>query len=125
MERNAGEVKLMGKHSKKHNRAQQNNNSTNNFDMSQMGNLLNMDPSQLSGLLNNIDLNQLSSMFQGMGGGGSGGSSTNSAGQGGQQIGQDKRMELLNAIKPLVNAERSQLLDSIIQIYNISRIMKK
>ncbi len=112
----------MGKHSKKHNRHQENNNGTNNFDASQMGNLFNMDPNQLSGLLNNIDLTQLSSMFQGMGGGGSGG---NSAGVGGQQVGQDKRMELLNAIKPLVNAEKSQLLDSIIQIYNISRIMKK
>jgi hypothetical protein len=116
-------VKLMGKHSKKHNRQQENNKGSNNFDMSQMGNLLNMDPNQLSGLLNNIDLSQLSSMFQGIGGGGSGG--TSSAGSGGQQIGQDKRMELLNAIKPLVDSEKSQLLDSIIQIYNISRIMKK
>ena len=113
----------MGKHGKKNNSQQENNNGKNNFDMSKMGNLLNMDPNQLSGLLNNVDLNQLSSMFQGMGGGGSGGG--NSASSGAQQVGQDKRMELLNAIRPLVDSEKSQLLDSIIQIYNISRIIKK
>ena len=114
----------MGKHNKKNNREQENNNGMNNFDMSQIGGLLNnMNPNQLSGLLNNIDLNQLSSMFKGMGGGGSGGST--SSGSGEQQVGHDKRMEILNSIRPLVNSERSQLLDSIIQIYNISRIMKK
>ena len=112
----------MGKHSKKNN-SQQESNNKNNFDMSQMGSLLNMDPNQLSGLLNNIDLNQLSSMFKGMGGGGSGGSSSTEPGA--SQVGQDKRMDILNAIKPLVNSERSQLIDSIIQIYNISRIMKR
>ncbi|MCM0649847.1 hypothetical protein NBE98_15885 [Clostridium swellfunianum] len=116
----------MGKHNRKHNRNKednnQGNNNLNNFDMGQVGNLLNMDPSQLSGMLNNIDMNQISSMLQGMGGGGS-------ASKGGEsnmtQGNYDKRMELLNAMKPLVDAEKSQLIDSIIQIYNISRIMKK
>ncbi len=93
--------------------------------MSQMGNLFNMDPNQLSGLLNNIDMNQVNSMLQGM----TGGSSSGGAGAGGTssvpQGGHDKRMELLNAMKPLVDAEKSRLIDSIIQIYNISRIMKK
>jgi hypothetical protein len=113
-------VKLLGKHSKKHNRDQGNNN---NFDMSQMGNLFNMDPNQLSGLLNNIDMNQINSMLQGMTGGSSSGGAggTSSAPQGNY----DKRMELLNAMKPLVDAEKSRMIDSIIQIYNISRIMKK
>ena len=113
----------MGKHNRKHSRYEENNSGKNNFDMSQMGNLLNMDPNQLSGLLNNVDLNQLSSMFQGMGGGNKGGGSDVSSGQ--QHAGQDKRLELLNALKPLVDAEKSQLIDSIIQIYNISRIIKK
>jgi hypothetical protein len=109
----------MGKHNKKHNRQQ--DNVANGFDMNQIGNLFNMNPNQLSGLLNNVDLNQLSSMFQGMGGGGSGGSSNVQQ----PQAGSDKRMEMLNAIKPLVDADKSKLIDSIIQIYNISRIMKK
>jgi hypothetical protein len=112
---------FMGKH-KKH-KSQQGNNGSNNFDMSQMGNLFNMDPNQLAGLLNNIDMNQVSSLLQGMNGGGSGGggSSSSSAPQGSY----DKRLELLNAMKPLVDAEKSQLIDQIIQIYNISRIMKR
>ena len=116
---------FMGKHYKKHNRDEGNNNGKGNLDMNQMGNLFNMDPNQLSGLLNNVDLSQLSSMLQGMGGGNSGGGSNSGAAPGAQQAGQDKRMELLNAIRPLVDAEKSQLIDSIIQIYNISRIMKK
>ena len=116
---------FMGKHNKKHNRYDGNNSGKSNADMNQMGNLFNMDPNQLSGLLNNVDLSQLSSMLQGMGGGNSSGSGNSSAAPGGQQEGQDKRMELLNAIRPLVDAEKSQLIDSIIQIYNISRIMKK
>jgi hypothetical protein len=108
----------MGKHSKKHSRGE-GSNATNNFDLSQMGNLLNMDPNQLSGLLNNVDLSQLSSMLQGMNSGSGGGSASTPQGS------YDKRLELLNAMKPLVDAEKSQLIDSIIQIYNISRIMKK
>ncbi len=111
---------FMARH-RKH-RSVQENNGENNFDMSQLGNLFNMNPNQLSGLLNNIDMNQISSMLQGMNGGssGSGGGNTTSS-----QGSYDKRMELLNAMKPLVDAEKSQLIDSIIQIYNISRIMKK
>jgi hypothetical protein len=110
---------FMGKHSKKHNK-QQGGNGSNNINTDQMGNFLNMDPNQLAGLLNNIDLNQISSMFQGMNGGGSGSESTSIP-----QGGYDKRLELLNAMKPLVDAEKAQLIDSIIQIYNISRIIKK
>jgi hypothetical protein len=110
----------MAKH-RKHNR-QQGGDNTNNFDMSQMGNLLNMNPNQLSGLLNNVDLNQLSSMFQGMSS--NSGGSENTGGNVQQPSG-DKRMDILNAIRPLVDAEKSQLIDSIIQIYNISRIIKR
>lgn len=112
----------MSKNSRKHNRQQDNNGMNNfdlgNFDMSQMGSLLNnINPNQLSGLLNNVDLNQVTSMLQGM----SGSNSPNVE----QPVSSDKRLELLNAIRPLVDADKSKLIDTMIQIYNISRIVKK
>ena len=106
----------MSKHSKKHSR-QQEYNDGNNFDMNNMGNLFNnINPNQLSGLLNNIDLSQLSSMFQGT-------SENHSPNV--QSGGGDRRLELLNALKPMVDADKSRMIDSIIQIYNISKIMRR
>ncbi|ERI89407.1 hypothetical protein HMPREF1982_04678 [Clostridiales bacterium oral taxon 876 str. F0540] len=112
----------MSKRSRKHNRQQENSGMNNfdfsNFDMSQMGNLLNnINPNQLSGLLNNVDLNQVTSMLQGMG--------VNNSPNVEQSNYNDKRLELLNAIRPLVDADKSKLIDTMIQIYNISRIVKK
>lgn len=114
----------MGKHRKKHRREQDNSNNSfdfSNFDMSQIGGLLNnVNPNQIAGLLNNVDLNQLSSMFQGM--------NSNEAPntQVAPTIGSgDRRVELLNAIKPLVDADKSRIIDTMIQIYAISKIMKK
>jgi hypothetical protein len=115
----------MSKHRKKHNRQQDNNDANNfdlnNFDMSQMGSLLNnINPNQIAGLLNNVDLNQLTSMFQGMSSNNSQNSQVAPVPSGG-----DKRLELLNAIKPLVDADKSRLIDTMIQVYAISKIMKK
>lgn len=109
----------MSKQNKKHNSNANNGFDFNNFDVNNIGSILNnMNPNQLAGLLNGIDINQLKGMFQNFNNGGN---------QDGKkaQIGNGRSLELLNAIKPLVNAERSQLIDSIIQIYTISKIIKK
>ncbi|MFL0267268.1 hypothetical protein [Candidatus Clostridium radicumherbarum] len=109
----------MSKQRKKHNNSNNTNNGfdINNLDLNNIGSLLNnMNPNQLSGLLNNVDINQFKNMFSG---------SNNGQGGKGNQIGNIRSVELLNAMKPLVNAERSQLIDSIIQLFNISQIMKK
>jgi hypothetical protein len=85
-----------------------------------MGSLLNnINPNQLSNMLNNVDMSQLSSMLQGFN---APSGKTSSQPQSGSN---DKRLELLNAIKPLVDADKSKLIDSIIQMYTISRIVKR
>lgn len=114
----------MSRHSKKHRSEQQNGNyngaNSNNFDMSQLGNLFNnMNPNQFSGLLNNVDMNQVSSMLNGLAG--NGGAGENNA----IPPGSDRRVELLNAIKPLVDADKSRMIDSILQLYTITKIMKR
>jgi hypothetical protein len=112
----------MSKQRKKHNNTNANNGfDFKNFDINNMGNLLNnMNPNQLAGILNGIDINQLKNMFQNF-------NANQEQGQDGPRIANNntKSVELLNAIKPMVNAERSQLIDSIIQLYTISRIIKK
>lgn len=113
----------MSKHSRKHSR-QRDDDRGSNFDMNQMGSLFNnMNPNQLAGLLNNVDMNQLSSMFQGFMNGNQDGDGTSRSGT--APAGMDRRVELLNAIKPLVDAEKSKLIDSILQVYTITRIIKK
>jgi hypothetical protein len=117
----------MSKHNKKHS-SQQVNNGFNNFDfnnldINQFSNLLNnFNPNQLAGLLNNVDINQLTSMLQGMNL--NSGANANVKSKANTVI-NDRRIELLNAIKPLVDSEKSLLIDRIIQLYTISRIVKK
>jgi hypothetical protein len=109
----------MSKQKKKHNNSNNTNSGfdVNNFDLNNIGSLLNnMNPNQLSGLLNNVDINQLKNMVQGF---------NNGQGGKGNQFGNIRSVELLNAMKPLVSAERYQLIDSIIQLFNISQIIKK
>lgn len=109
----------MSKQRKKHNNSNNTNNGfdINNLDLNNIGSLFNnMNPNQLAGLLNNVDINQLKNMFQG---------ASNGQGGRGNQLGGIRSVELLNAMKPLVSAERSQIIDSIIQLYNISQIIKK
>lgn len=113
----------MSKHSRKHNR-QNYDNRNNDAGENQMGNPFNnMNPNQLAGMLNNVNLNQLSSMLQGFMGNNQG--VGNITENNNVSSGVDRRIELLNAIKPLVDAEKSKLIDSILQVYTITRIMKK
>ncbi|SKA80836.1 hypothetical protein SAMN05428976_104121 [Clostridium sp. USBA 49] len=108
----------MSKHSKKQKRYHDEDRN-NNFDINQIGNLFsNMDPNQLTGLLNNVDLSQLSSMVQNFM---SGEQTENNV----SFKEMDKRIEILNAMKPLVDSDKSKLIDSILQIYNITRLMKR
>lgn len=114
----------MSRHSKKHKDSESSNSTggfnLNNVDFSQMGNLLNgINPNQLTNMLGNFDMNQLTSMLQGF----------NT--QNGENVQQnrtqsgDRRIELLNAIKPLVDAEKSKIIDSFIQMYTITKIVKR
>lgn len=107
----------MSKQRRKHDDTPNNNG----FDLSNMGNLLNnINPNQLAGMLNGIDMNQLSSMVQNFSG------NQSQAQNNGASIANNTRsIELLNAIKPLVDAEKSQLIDSVIQLYSITKIIKK
>lgn len=79
------------------------------------GLLKNVDINQVLGLLNSIDISQLSSLF-GSGGINSEGSIKSKKGT--------REIEILNAIKPMVNTQRGELIDLILQIYTISRILK-
>jgi hypothetical protein len=117
----------MAKHHKRPSGQQRNgefnNFDLNNFDLSQFSGLLNnFNSNQLSGLLNNVDLNQITSMIQGMNPGNGGNTDVKSKPS---PVINDKRIELLNALKPLVDSEKSLLLDKIIQLYTISRIVRK
>lgn len=107
-------------------------NQGNGFDMSQLGGLFNnMDPNMLNGLFNNVDMNQLSSILSGMGGNmrgntnGNTNASNNNISPNAAQPAGDRRIDLLNAIKPLVDAERSNFIDTVIQLYAISKIIKR
>lgn len=119
----------MGKHRKKHNkRSGQRTASPNYFNpenLNDISSLLNnVDVNQLASMLNNIDISQVSSMLSGLNSGGSGNENESrdynqhSSGQG------DKRVDILNAIKPLMDEEKGNLINSIIQLYTISKILK-
>lgn len=110
----------MSKQRRKHNDSN-NNSDFNNFDMNNIGSLFNnMNPNQLSSMLNGIDMTQLSSMLQNFNNVPSGDKSGTK-----NPVVNNRSIDLLNAIKPMVDAEKSQLIESIIQLYNISRIIKK
>lgn len=125
----------MGKHRKKHNKRNGQRTASPNYfnpeNLNDISSLLNnVDVNQLASMLNNIDLSQVSSMLSGLNSGGNGNGNGNenenesrnynqlSSGQG------DKRVEILNAIKPLMDEEKGNLISSIIQLYTISKILK-
>lgn len=121
----------MGKHRKKHNKRNVQRTASPNYfnpeNLNDISSLLNnVDVNQLASMLNNIDISQVSSMLSGLNSGGSGNENENesrnynqhSSGQG------DKRVEILNAIKPLMDEEKGNLINSIIQLYTISKILK-
>lgn len=91
----------------------------------------NLDMNSIASLLNNVDLGKVMSMFNGMGNG-MGNGNGNTANNSQEEINisrksvdeRNKKLELLNAMKPLFNAERSQILDAIMHLYAISKILK-
>lgn len=87
-----------------------------NSDLGDIAGLLkNVDISQVLNLLSSIDISQLSSLF--------GFANTKPEGGNVHRKG-NREIEVLNAIKPMVNSERGELIDMILQIYSISRILK-
>lgn len=114
----------------------------------------NFDFGQLAGLLQNVDMNQISALLGGLGGNsgggqglldniaqmmGNGGGSNllgNLAGMMGgasapenapmynSPVAGDKRMQLLSALRPMVSPERAALIEMVMQIYAISRILR-
>jgi hypothetical protein len=123
----------MGKHRRKHNKRNgQKTASPNTFNtenLNDIGSLLNnVDMNQLASMLNNIDLSQVSSMLSGLNSGGSG--SRNEDGNENRNYSEnslvqgDKRVEILNAIKPLMDEEKGNFINSVIQLYMISKILK-
>lgn len=87
-----------------------------NLDLNSIAGLLkNVDISQLLGLINSVDIGQLSSLFGFM-------NSGNSIAESGKS--RNREIEILSAIKPMVNSQRGELIDMILQIYAISRILK-
>ncbi|MDP4146779.1 MAG: hypothetical protein Q8936_20280 [Bacillota bacterium] len=111
-------------------------NLMNNVDMNQIMSLLNnVDINQIMPLLNNLDMNQLLPLLSGATGGGDLGNTGEVPDKpkvvnnhhkvpSGNNMPSGKEIDLLLALKPLVNAERALLIDRVIQFYNITRILK-
>lgn len=80
----------------------------------------NFDFSNIANMLNNIDIGQLSSLLGSFNPGSSEDDKrSRSSGRGGE-----KAIELLNALKPVVNSDRAEIIDMVIQMYVISKILK-
>jgi hypothetical protein len=73
----------------------------------------------LANLLSNIDMSQLSDFMSNLGMNSEEDNANGSTGV------NDKRIELLSAIKPMLDSEKGQILDTIMQLYGISKILKK
>lgn len=101
---------MASKKSHKKSKSNENENTQPNFN--------NIDMSQLSSMLNNIDMSKLSSIL-GNNMPGSGDSQENAA----NILQGDKSAAIINAIKPLMSSERAQILDMILQLYNISKLI--
>lgn len=81
-------------------------NGFGNFNLGSLGNI--------ASLLNNIDLSQLGSLFSSFNSGG---------GERKARYGGERGIELLNALKPMVSADRADIIDMIIQVYIIRNIL--
>jgi hypothetical protein len=77
---------------------------------------------QLAGILKNVDIGQIASLL-GNFGGFAGGAPAGSGGPGLRYAG-DRRMDILNALKPMVSEDRANIIDVIMQFYSIARILK-
>lgn len=86
----------------------------------------------LGQMLNNLDLGQIMGQLSQMMGSPPGGQPGNPAGggipggfQSPRQASGDPRMQLLQTMKPFLSARRARMLDSISQLYNIAKIVRK
>lgn len=100
-----------------------NYNGINNNNISEQPNF-NMQPNMnnIGQLLNNIDLNQVMSQLSQMLGSPSG-VETGPAPRPNAPM--DTRLQLLQAMKPFVNARRGDMLDKIGQIYSIVKMLQR
>lgn len=78
----------------------------------------NIDMSQIMSLLGTVDISQISSLFGSIGGNSDSPSVEETVSGGG------KAYKVLNALKPMVNDDQSELIDIVLQIYTISKILK-
>lgn len=109
---------MASKKSHKKSKSNENQNQNQNQNENTQPNFNNIDMSQLSSMLNNIDMSKLSSIL-GNNMFGSGDSQENAA----NILQGDKSAAIINAIKPLMSSERAQILDMILQLYNISKLI--
>ncbi|WP_026881721.1 hypothetical protein [Clostridium akagii] len=94
-----------------------NNDNFANMDFGNLAGLFkNIDMSQIMSLLGSVDIGQLSSLFGPMG--------MNSANVAEERPRGNKEFEVLNALKPMVNSDKADLIDMILQIYTISKILR-
>ena len=125
----------------------ENSDSSNNLGDNLGFDMNNIDFGQIAGILQNVDISKISSILSGFGAGGGLGSLGNLGNLGalGSLLGMgagsesqretsrsesiaysgDRRMDLLHALKPMVSQERANLIDVIIQLYMISKILKR
>ncbi len=94
-----------------------NNDNFANMDFGNLAGLFkNIDISQIMSLLGSVDIGQLSSLFGPMG--------MKSADINEKRPRGNKEFEVLNALKPMVNSDKADLIDMILQIYTISKILR-
>ncbi|NFG94005.1 hypothetical protein FC815_13590 [Clostridium botulinum] len=106
----------MSKHKKKHKDRYDNRNG-NNLDMNNIQNML-----------NNIDMNQLSNIMSSLNKGNNNYNNMNNYlfyNMSPNQMHNDYTLQFLNMLRPMVNPDKKDLLDKLIQIYYVSRLMKK
>jgi hypothetical protein len=87
----------------------------------------------LASLLNNIDMSQLSDFMSSLGinnkeedtGSSVAAGIGNAVGNGIGTGVNDRRLEVMSALRPMLDTDKVQILDTIIQLYGISKILKK
>lgn len=112
---------MVGKHKKHRRNIEKSNIDNNNINNSTNSNGNN----NLMELLNNIDQEQISSLLSSLNLGNINSAENNDSNSDTNRNDNDKTLQILNAIKPMVNAERGELIDRLIQLYTISRIINK
>ncbi|GAA0718027.1 hypothetical protein GCM10008905_04250 [Clostridium malenominatum] len=104
---------------KKHRRKREENNNSDNNNNNIMDLLNNIDEDQISSLLSNFNLGNLGNL------GNMNNSGINNNNINLNNVEKDETLQLLYAIKPMVNAERGAIIEKIIQLYSIGRMLKK